>query len=114
MLTKDLQSRYRFFKERAGYRVGFRAAGALELARAEVKAERYGFTFDWSDDDQLAEAFDGKEYREYPAEICVCEDRGEVLASLCGIIEASCEYRRVVEAELALEAFATHYSATWS
>jgi hypothetical protein len=39
-----MNSAYRFFREHAGYRVGFSAVGAIALARAEQQAESEGWT----------------------------------------------------------------------
>lgn len=111
-MNPQLRDAYRFFFEHAGYVVGRRAEGALALARAELKAERIGLGSEWHED-EMAEAFNGEEYQEYPAERCGATINGETLASLGGIIEPDRNYRRVVEAELAAEVFATYYSAAW-
>lgn len=126
------RSAFKFFHKHAGYQVGFRARGALDLARAESRAERHELRFEWDDDDQPAEACTGRkvrnargqwedEYKEYPAVVCTVYDprTKHPLASLGGIIESNDyrerhDYRRVVEAELAAEVFSTFYSAAWS
>jgi hypothetical protein len=81
---------------------------ARALARAESWAKAEDIDFDWYDDWMVDHA---KEYDCYsgdagPAtcEVCVAKKGDEVLASLGCIDDASPEYRRVVEAELADEA----------
>ena len=101
-----LRLSYQFFKQNAGYVVGRRAEGALALARAERWARSTGSVrFRWVDDinaDWDAELQEG----------CVlerqCPECGSWTceASLWGIVDADADYRRVVEAELALEVLA--------
>ncbi len=110
----------RFFYEHAGY--NFNPAtetveqGKLRCAKSLANAERYaqsqGFTFTWEDDWMVDHA---KEYDCYEdggpetCEACICRDSdGNVLASLCCIDDATSEYRRVIEAELASEGMATY------
>lgn len=100
-----------------------RQSCARALASAEAEARDAGLSFDWSQDHITNRDFtdDGPEYYLWS---CVCRDEsGEVCASLGGVdfghtgddddefAEAKQPwgdpYRRVVEAELALEAFAT-------
>jgi hypothetical protein len=124
----NLYRRYRFFKENGGYCVGSRAISAVALARAEQWAEDndIDYTWEWDTDGDLGDhacwcrderrreagysSFGMPESQRrlgqcaHEIEACVLEYQGEVLASLCGIIDADRTYRRVVEAELALEA----------
>lgn len=112
------QAAYLFFLKHAGYsydpRTETRQAGrsrcARQLAKAERDASALGYTFEWSDDWGV-----GNHFREYgecykdgepsTCETCVCfGENGEVLASLGCIDDATREYRRVIEAELAFEA----------
>lgn len=102
------------------------AQQALTLARAENIAKREGVVFVWDYDNDAdmswLEQTDArgrylfpKSYREKEHEVLWCRavrpcpDHGidcrhtETLASLSGIVDASPEYRRVVEAELALD-----------
>jgi hypothetical protein len=85
-----------------------RRRGALQLAKAEQWAKDNGVTFVWEDDwDILSHV---KEFDCYDAEPDTCERvraitaDGETLASLSCIDDATSEYRRVVEADLAYEA----------
>lgn len=93
---------YRFFYDNAGWIVGRRAEGALELARAERWAADNGLGFSWEPD--YDDCGDGGTT---PNERfgCILRDvDGNVLTSLWSIGDPSPEYCRVVEAELALEA----------
>ncbi len=100
-----------FFEQHAGYARQpdesddqARARCATDLVNAERWAQNAGVTFEWSDDwsvDHQSE-FD---YRPDTCETCTCYGAdGAVLASLGCIDDATPEYRRVVEAELASEA----------
>lgn len=104
---------WRFFLENAGYATPpGRAKCALDLAHAERQARNQGYTFEWEYDcdgcsgcdcgNKACKCASGEEHETLA---CVCRTAfGKVAASLCGICEPSKEYRRVVEAELALEA----------
>ena len=120
---------FRFFLENAGYCVGSRAQGAINLARAEADAKKLGITFEWAPE---MEPYDGagccedvKRHAQYlrndgrtmearwlerehmhDAEWCAARYKGETLASLGMIADADRTYRRVVQAELAMEALA--------
>jgi hypothetical protein len=120
----------RFFHEHAGYVVGESMRGALAHARAERDARAAGVTFEWSEDptgyDVLGDLECCKEAERHATwarahfdnglarriesghrhevEDCLAMFRGEVLASLGGIVDADSDYRRVIQAELALEA----------
>ena len=87
-----------------------RASCARKLAKAERDARALGYTFDWEDDWSLGcthEKYYGEAYANgEPAtcESCIMRDpAGAVVQSLGCIDDATREYRRVVEAELALE-----------
>lgn len=110
-----------FFFEHAGYSYNpktetaeqGRQRGAERLAAAERFAAEKSFVFEWNYDEEGCIGCDcgnpdcacssGASH-----EVLYCllreSDNGEVLQSLSGICEPSREYRRVVEAELALEA----------
>jgi len=82
-------------------------AGARRLAKAERDARALGYTFDWQQDWSVDHQ---KEYDCYPnggpetCEFCLMlSPEGNVVQSLGCIDDATKEYRRVVEAELALE-----------
>jgi hypothetical protein len=104
---------YLFFKEHAGYCVGERAKGALRLAKAEAYAAQMGYEVSWEWDDcgdlgdheiWCSNAKQGK-CRGHEIEYAVLKDAsGEVRASLGSIIEPSNDCRRVIEADLFLEA----------
>lgn len=113
----DLVKRWQFFRKHAGGIVGETAKTALELARAEIAAERSDMRIVWTDDADADTSWleqdgfeqDLAEWRRGDMtceQVCVYLD-GEVLASLGGIFGADDAYRRVVSAELASEAFAT-------
>ena len=110
------QQAYLFFLRNAGYSYNpetqTKQAGRSECARKLAKAERdaraLGYTFEWRDDWSVGNHF--KEYGECYAngepstcESCLMLDDGEVVQSLGCIDDATRDYRRVVEAELALE-----------
>jgi hypothetical protein len=125
-MNPQLQQRFRFFLEHAGYATPpGRAACALALARAEhVARDIADATFEWKDDfDQpIQDLLDPSIFRSeeefktycdrYRDDVtgCVLRDaNGEVRASLWGIIGADSSYRRIIEAELALEAYGREY-----
>ncbi len=107
---------FRFFREHAGYVVGERALCAMRLARAEERLERIteqgGARIVWDFDDFADLSWmDAEELkREHEVLACRVEFRcascrgWQTVAALCGIVDASNDYRRVIEAELAAEA----------
>jgi len=115
-LIRDMQ----FFREQAGYVVGERSKGALDLARAEREMKRRGWVVTWQPDNDADLSWMSDEERAQDHEIygAILWDRDPVnmlartprerkaqqLASLWGIVDPSSEYQRVVEAELASEA----------
>ena len=111
-MTTQLKSAYFFFKANAGYCVGRKAQGALALAKAEQAAKDAGCTYKWQDDSDCDWSFvetwaqkdqDAFAKQEHFAEICsLLSADGETLDVLCGITDANRSYRRVIEAELAL------------
>lgn len=127
-LRAHLVERFRFFLANAGYVVGRRAQGALELARAEARAEDEGLSFVWeADEDGYWSAVHDGDIKSggndemlwcrcvLPCAICARHagtndpdkcPHAQILASLYSIINPDRDYRRVVEAELALEALA--------
>lgn len=112
----DDSDSFLFFMTHAGssYRPGVeteetgRRRGAADLVRAERWARATGVSFVWSDDWEVTnhvEAFDCYDREPDTCEMCDAYDAdGVPVASLCCIDDATPEYRRVVEAELALEA----------
>ena len=86
---------------------------AIEMAEAEAYAQDAGWTFEWQDDWSIGDhsrAFDCYKQGEGPetCETCLLTDEdNRVLASLGCIDDATPEYRRVIEAELADEAYTT-------
>lgn len=107
------QAAYLFFLKHAGYsmaqgetqRAG-RSRSARELAKAERDAAALGFTFEWTDDWSCNHEKEFS-YTPHACESCVCYDGdSNVVASLGCIDDATREYRRMVEAELAMEALA--------
>jgi hypothetical protein len=110
MTTKNaprLLSAFRFFRENAGYCVGQAALGAWSLTKAEQYARRNDWEFSWEEDFEpdLSWMDDEESAQYHEVYGCVCRDvDGNVLADLWGIVDPDSSYRRVVEAELALEA----------
>ena len=108
------QAAFYFFLRNAGYSVKpgetqrqGKARTARELAKAERDARALGYTFEWNDDWSVDHS---KEFDCYEdggpdtCEYCIMRDEnGKVVQSLHCIDDATREYRRVVEAELALE-----------
>lgn len=111
-MKTSLKRAFEFFRENAGYCTPpGKLACALELARAEAWAREEGIDFDWETDQEPVDYQDAKgNWKQEEGEICSayrpCGECGErrVVASLGGIAGATPEYRRVVEAELAMEA----------
>ncbi len=108
MIDRDLLKSFKFFKANGGYIEGRRAECALQLARAEREASAEGLRFCWQDD-----SIDDPHYRDfdddtrpntYEIVFVYGPDSEDVLASLGAVIDATEDYRRVVEAELAIEA----------
>lgn len=106
--------RVEFFKEHAGFSVApgesedqGRDRTARKLANAELRAGQLGVRFVWEPERFPVDHV--KEYDVYDAEPATCEvclaydAAGDVRASLGCIDDATTEYRRVVEAELAIE-----------
>lgn len=115
-MDAELRDRFRFMRDNAGYRVGRRAAGALELARAEAALEgsedhRVRFVVDdenpvtaWDDDPAMIIAA-AEEFGVWGAiaeRRCSCCGEWRDVGSLWGII-GDADYRRVVAAEMAAE-----------
>src|SRR5207245_777505 len=118
MIDKQLRKRFRFFHDNSGYVLGRRAIGALALARAERVAKDLlepSVSFVWEEDEPTeVSTGKGNEYTTEPAVYCLLQMNGRTLASLGGITESADyrtarDYRRIIEAELALEAFADHF-----
>lgn len=119
MDTRTIEA-YRFMRENAGYVVGHRAQGALQLARAEVllhdAQDADVASVEWLDDvepyehgyysdEEVAAKFESNEW--VGPFGCVVKVGGEHVASLWGIVVGQAgtrdPYCRVVEAELASE-----------
>jgi hypothetical protein len=109
-MSPAMLAAWRFFMAQ-----GSGAASALHLARAEARADDAGLIFRWEADDLAYDTFvDHDEWcrkdcgKDHEVLWCAVSDGGsETLASLGSIIDASRDYRRVIEAELASEALAT-------
>ena len=105
-----------FFREHAGWSYNpatetaeqGRARGARALAEAEAWAAAAGVRFVWGDDwdvgDHVAEYDCYEEGEPATCERVLAYLGGEVVAALGCIDDATPEYRRVIEAELASEA----------
>lgn len=107
---------FRFFQEHAGYIVGARALCAFNLAKASERAASDGMAFRWEVDQEIDSSDFSDETPAWELWTCVAymdDERGDAccVASLCGIDFGrdgnpwNDPYRRVVEAELALEHF---------
>jgi hypothetical protein len=95
---------------------------AQSLARAEAEAERRGWTYDWSfDEDPDISWMTDKQRKEVETgkveilQVLLRDERGKVLESLGGIVlqgrrNTKDPYARVVEAELAAEALSRKLS----
>lgn len=103
---KHTRRAFRFFHENAGYVLGERAIGALALARAEDWAHGAGLEYVWEYSVDPDTSWMDARQRECSNEFtdCVAYLDGVPVASLHEIYNADATYRRVVEAELALEA----------
>lgn len=106
-----------FFYEHAGFSYNpetqtadeGRREGALRLAEAELWAKTNGIEIEWEDDWEVGDhhAEFGETYENGGPETCeqaTITYEGEIVASLGCIDDASDEYRRVIEAQLAVEA----------
>lgn len=103
---------FRFFSEHAGGIVGRNAEGAFRLAQAEKVAKDRDWAVSW-ESDWIGE--DPKEWcrdcerghcsKEHECLCAVLRDaEGNILETLGGIWDPNDSHRRVIEAELALEA----------
>lgn len=115
------RERIQFFYREAGYsydpkteteRQG-RMRCARALASAEIHAEQNGWIVEWVPDPDADRSWMDEETRRENqeafgailyTECSACGSKQTAVASLWGIFEPSDEYRRVVAAELALEA----------
>lgn len=91
---------------------------AIALANAELTAENNGWTFHWEQSEDMTNQSLNRAFREWTDKgpeyftwNCYCQDEnGDTLSSLCGVDFSPDrdpwmdDYRRVVQAELALEA----------
>lgn len=103
-VDKSLRRAVNFFREHAGYVVGRKMAGALDLARAERWAASEGVIFEWSADDDADLSWMTEKERDEPHEVLCCmASLDGARASLCGIVDPDRNYQRVIEAELASE-----------
>jgi len=116
----------KFFWDQAGYswtpgketQEAGRHRCSLELAEAEANARRLGYSFDWDVDDARGSLEWTKARPAWATWGCRCFDSdGKVVASL-GAVDFGRDgepwgnpYRRVVEAELAVEALAQEVPA---
>jgi len=103
---------FRFFHENAGGVVGEAAIGAYHLSQAECWIqEDEDYRFHWTPDPDPDDTWMDDEERALPHECygCILEKRDEDTGewehaqSLWGIFDPDDNYRRIVEAELALE-----------
>lgn len=115
---KSISSAYQFFRKNAGGIVGQNALSALRLAKAEACATDNRWNFLWENDECIGcdcgnESCPCSSGKPHSSLVCILYDSNDVtLASLGSICEPTYTYRRVVEAELALEAIETPASLT--
>jgi hypothetical protein len=110
-IPHELRQAFAFFFAHAGHQEGYRAHGALQLARAEQQARATGRVASWEPEQEpdLSWMDDAERQKDHEVETCViyrpCANCGhlEVIASLGNIVDADAPYRRVVEAELYAE-----------
>jgi hypothetical protein len=119
-VRKSLTPDQLFFYENAGYSYKEpetaeqgRIRCAIELAQAEEYARGLGWEFEWEHDQSPDLSFMSDEERSQEHEVLCCRipdpsNPKYSLASLCGIVDADRNYRRVIEAELASEALADY------
>lgn len=112
------QEQFAFFFKNAGYSYDpksqtpkqGRAARARKLAEAERYFDAHDWRIEWWEDWTVechVDAFDGYDVEPETCEQAILYDAaGNVLASLGCIDDADDNYRRVIRAELALEAMA--------
>lgn len=107
-MDHDLQEAFRFFHANAGGIVGEHAVCALHLAKAEEWAQLNDLRVDWEPDhiEDLSWMSDAERAQPHECYCAVLRDpEGTVLAVLGGIVDPDRKYTRVVEAELASEAW---------
>lgn len=113
-IIKELRTDIQFFQVHAGWCTPpGKMACAFALAKAEADAQLLGYVWEWVPDAEGCIGCDCEDKRckcstGKPHEVLGCilkDNRGSVLGSLWGICQPDNDYRRVVEAELALEAF---------
>lgn len=113
--AKRMTPAERFFWTHAGFsydpKTQSKAQGkrhcAAVLAEAEAWAQSVGMSFAWEWDEcpDLSWMSEAEQAEEHEVVVCIARYRdGSVAASLANIVDADRTYRRVVEAELALEA----------
>lgn len=116
-IPHELRSAFNFFFEHGGFVDGYKAHGALALARAEASAHALGYVAQWSPDPEpdLSWMDDAGRAESHDVEVCSvysrCPKCGELsrhpVESLGNIVDADASYRRVVEAALFAEYLAT-------
>lgn len=120
---KSLTPDQLFFYEHAGFswkpgketREQGRIRCAISMAQAEQYGQNVGFTFEWEEDWSIGSHKDFYGEGSYSdsepktCESCLCRGAdGQVLASVGCVDDASYDYRRVIEAELASEALVAY------
>ena len=112
------QTDAQFFYDKSGYsydpaketKEQGRKRGARRLANAEAWASQTGVSFEWEQDDITNEEFSNSRPFYYLWRVLARDASGKVVSSLCGVDFGRDQepwgqpYKRVVEAELALEA----------
>lgn len=106
-MAQQLKQAYRFMFDNAGYATPpGRAVCAAQLARAEAEAKQAGVTYQWDADVDCDVSWmsEAERKQDHVCEYVIARLNGQVIGSLGGIVDATDEYRRVIEAELAAEA----------
>jgi hypothetical protein len=104
----ELTPEEKFFYDHAGFsfnpKTETEEQGKVNCAKQRVKAVKYaedhGWNYEWHADQNGCECEDGADHE---VEYCILFDHGTVIESVGGVCNATAEYRRVVEADLALE-----------
>lgn len=105
-MNNTLIKKYREFRAMGvGSAIGYDAIHCLALARAEMLAEYFDITYSWEHDPDGVCMYDIPDIEKYKECLwCGVYLNDEMVANLGGILDPDLNYRRLIEAELTLEA----------